>query len=97
VSNQRPAATSASYSSFEVLDYRAGDGMEVALIWDRPRNKAVVATLDRGSGHYFEVPVASAQSALDVFHHPTAYHMVHEAVTRPSSLRADGGRHAEHR
>jgi hypothetical protein len=63
---------------FAELDFRAGDGLEVSLLWERARNAVFVAVLVRccarpQAGQYFEVPVEPDQSALDGFRHPFAY------------------------
>lgn len=42
---------------FAELDFRAGEGVQVALLWERSSNAAVVAVLDRKGGQYFEMPV----------------------------------------
>jgi hypothetical protein len=58
------------------LDYRAADGIEVALFWSKLTNRLWVAVTDTRTGDSFELDVES-DTALDVFHHPYAY-----AVTR---------------
>jgi hypothetical protein len=54
------------------LDYRAGDGIEVALLWSKLTNRLWVAVTDRRTGESFELDV-DAGNALDVFQHPYAY------------------------
>lgn len=54
------------------LDYREGDGLEVALVWYPGRDAIAVKVLDTRTGERFEIPVDPA-SARDAFHHPFAY------------------------
>ena len=61
------------------LDYRAGDGLEVKLLWNPQTNRLSVTVFDSKTGDDFEVEVSSSE-ALDAFHHPYAYaanHGVH--------------------
>ena len=54
------------------LAFRAGDGVEVSLLW-RPRtNRLTVCVVDTKGDDLFEVDVES-RSALDAFEHPYAY------------------------
>lgn len=57
---------------FEVLDSRAGDGIEVWLLWNRGGGALSVLVVDTGSDDTFELPV-EAYEALEVFRHPYAY------------------------
>ena len=57
---------------FEDLCFRANDGIEVALLWQREENRLVVAVNDAATGDSFEIDVASHE-ALDAFEHPYAY------------------------
>ena len=53
------------------LDYRAGDGIEVRLLWNPKTNAVSVWVAEReGSTFEFEVPPGDA---LEAFHHPYAY------------------------
>lgn len=55
------------------LAARDGDGLEVALFWDRDRDGRLwVNVLHKRSGQSFAVEAAPA-NALDVFYHPFAY------------------------
>ena len=54
------------------LDYRASDGVEVALLWDPRTNALTVAVSDDCTGDRFEFGVESSE-ALDAFAHPYAY------------------------
>jgi len=51
---------------------RAGDGVEVALFWNREYNRLTVAVADSRTGSAFEL-AAHPENALDVFYHPSAY------------------------
>ena len=57
---------------FEELCFRANDGIEVALLWQKEENRLVVAVSDAATGDSFEIDVASHE-ALDAFEHPYAY------------------------
>ena len=54
------------------LDYRANDGVEVALLWDRTTDCLAVSVYDGRTGEAFELAVESHE-ALDAFRHPYAY------------------------
>ena len=54
------------------LDYREGDGLEVALVWYPEDDAIAVKVLDTRTGERFEFPVDPA-SARDAFTHPFAY------------------------
>jgi hypothetical protein len=54
------------------LAHRAGDGVEVTLLWSSADNRLTVAVSDSRSGASFELP-ARPESALDVFYHPFAH------------------------
>ena len=54
------------------LDFRASDGLEVALLWHAETNRLTVAVFDSKSGDDFQVEVSSSE-AMDAFHHPYAY------------------------
>ena len=61
------------------LDSRAGDGLEVRLLW-RPHDDAVlVAVADSRSGETFTIEVREGEQPRHVFHHPFAY-----AASRPT-------------
>jgi hypothetical protein len=55
------------------LSSRSSNGMDVALLWRRCDNSAVVAVVDHGMGEAFVVDVHVDDNPLDVFHHPCAY------------------------
>lgn len=54
------------------LAFRANDGVEVTLLWGRRDDRLTVLVEDVKAGESFEV-TATAENALDVFHHPYAY------------------------
>ena len=54
------------------LDFRAGDGVEVSLLWHKPTDRLSVHLHDTKTGESLEVDVA-ADYALDAFQHPYAY------------------------
>ena len=54
------------------LDYRANNGVEVALRWDQRSREVTVEVRDAGSGDEFAFAVDAAD-ALDAFQHPFAY------------------------
>jgi hypothetical protein len=55
------------------LAHRAGDGLEVLLMWDRDDGRLVVIVDDIRKGGSFELVVADGRQALDAFYHPFAY------------------------
>ena len=64
------------------LDYREGDGLEVALVWYPGRDVIAVKVLDTRTGERFEIPVDPA-SARDAFGHPFAYLPEYELYELP--------------
>jgi hypothetical protein len=54
------------------LDFRAGDGLEVTLLWNPETNRVTVSVFDAKTGDDFGIDVDAAD-ALDAFHHPYAY------------------------
>jgi len=54
------------------LAHRAGDGIEVSLIWSEPDDRLTVTVSDSRSGRQFVVE-ADRSNALDVFYHPYAH------------------------
>lgn len=53
------------------LDQRAGDGIEVRLLWNADTKDVLVSVTER-DGLAFEFQVHPTE-ALDAFHHPYAY------------------------
>jgi len=64
--------TTTTSNHLQELAYRATDGVEVGLFWNRATSAVTVVVDDARSGDLFEVEVAP-QNALDAFHHPYAY------------------------
>ena len=54
------------------LASRAGDGVEVALLWRKWDNVLTVCVTDSRTGDAFELD-AHSENALEVFYHPYAY------------------------
>lgn len=54
------------------LDYRAGDGVEVWLLWTESTSRLFVLVVDSKLEDSFELDVDPA-AALDAFRHPYAY------------------------
>jgi hypothetical protein len=55
------------------LDFRAANGVQITLLWDRACGRVWIAVRDEASDHEFEVEVLEGENALDVFRHPYAY------------------------
>jgi hypothetical protein len=56
------------------LDHRVSDGIHVSLLWSPEEDRVFVLVADTRTGEDFTVEVADRSRALDVFHHPYAYH-----------------------
>ena len=54
------------------LAHRAGDGLEISLLWSKRHDLLTVRVSDRRIRDSFVVPVADAEP-LHVFEHPFAY------------------------
>ena len=54
------------------LDRRAGDGLDVSLLWTRSTNRLHVLVHDEKLDEAFELDVDGFE-ALDAFRHPYAY------------------------
>ncbi|MGZ8688230.1 MAG: hypothetical protein ACXWZP_07360 [Gaiellaceae bacterium] len=54
------------------LAHRAGDGIEVTLVWYPQTDSVAVRVTDARTGGSFEVD-APRETALDAFEHPYAY------------------------
>lgn len=55
------------------LDYRATDGVEVALLWYPSNDVVSVQVVDAKANEAFELVLDEHDRPLDVFHHPYAY------------------------
>jgi hypothetical protein len=58
--------------SLKELDFRANDGLEVALLWQADDECLVVEVVDTKVGDAFRLEIAASE-AFDAFHHPYAY------------------------
>lgn len=54
------------------LAHRAGDGIEVSLLWHETEGRLTVICTDERTADWFTLD-ADPENALDVFHHPFAY------------------------
>ena len=59
-------------STMRELAYRAGDDLEVSLLWNRVADTLTVLVADERTGQSFAL-AAPRDRALDVFYHPFAY------------------------
>ena len=59
-------------STYRELAYRAGDGIEIQLLWHQGTDELLVSVSDERRGAYFEL-AARRDQALDVFNHPYAH------------------------
>jgi hypothetical protein len=55
------------------LAHRAGDGIEVRLLWESGGGRLTVLVTDFRSGSCFELVAGNGSEALDAFYHPFAY------------------------
>lgn len=70
------------------LAQRAGDGIEVTLLWTKSTNAVTVVVADSHSAEELEFEVDGSH-ALDAFNHPYAYAVTHRVrSTRASGLAA---------
>jgi hypothetical protein len=67
-----PAQTTHEHDIHE-LEYRAADGVEVALFWVVGTKDLVVVVHDEKSGDVLELAVDRSENAYDVFNHPYAH------------------------
>ena len=59
-------------TTYEELAYRAGDGVEVSLLWSPADGRLTVTVEDAKTDERFSLE-ARADNALEVFYHPYAY------------------------
>jgi hypothetical protein len=81
--------TAQTNGSVRELDFRANDGLEVALLWRAGDEHLIVEVVDTKTPEAFRVEVG-AMEALDAFHHPYAY-----AAFRGIEYSEPGKLHAE--
>jgi hypothetical protein len=55
------------------LDHRAGDGIEVRLLWHEHDDSLQVAVADAKTGDAFVIDIRRRDRARHVFEHPYAY------------------------
>lgn len=80
--------TARAISTFEELDYRENDGIEVSLLWSRADDSMSVVVFDSRADSLFEVPVG-ADEAMDVFRHPFAYEASRSRSVTPLASAGD--------
>jgi hypothetical protein len=68
--------TTQTTGSFEELDYRESDGIEVSLLWSRATNDLSVLVVDTKTDELLELRIRPDE-AMDAFHHPFAYAETH--------------------
>ncbi len=61
-----------SNMTLKELNYRAGDGIEVSLLWSPESGQLAVVVVDEAIGEEFAMEVEPSE-AMEVFHHPFAY------------------------
>ena len=69
------------------LDTRTTDGIEVRLLWHPSQDRVTVTAHDTRSDETVEITVRKDESALDVFHHPSADAAFHGVAPRPRTRR----------
>ncbi len=52
---------------------RSCNGIDIALIWHRCNNTAMVVVVNHRNGERFLLEVDESENALDMYHHPYAY------------------------
>jgi hypothetical protein len=60
-------------ASISELIFRSDNGVDVALLWKRNGNTAIVVVVDHVAGESFLLHVHEGDNPLDMFHHPYAY------------------------
>jgi len=80
--------TTQTTDSFEELDYRESDGIEVSLLWSRATNDLTILVVDTKADELLELRI-QPHEAMDAFHHPFAYA---ESRTVSDSLIAEEAR-----
>jgi hypothetical protein len=61
-----------SHGFLKELDFRASNGLEVALLWQADDERLIVEVVDTRLGDAFRLAIAASE-ALDAFQHPYAY------------------------
>jgi hypothetical protein len=65
-------AASVTDDDWRELASRAGDGLQISLVWSRSADRVKVTVLDERLRESFDIHVDGAD-ALPAFHHPFAY------------------------
>lgn len=65
-------AASVTDDDWRELASRAGDGLQISLVWSRSADRVKVTVLDERLRESFDIHVEGAD-ALPAFHHPFAY------------------------
>ena len=76
--------TTQTTGSFEELDYRESDGIEVSLLWSRATDALSVLVVDTKTDEQLELRVEPSE-ALDAFRHPFAYSDTHALADDPTT------------
>jgi hypothetical protein len=80
------------------LAHRAGDGIEVLLLWEPDDGQLRVVVDDVRTGGSCELVLVDGKQALDAFYHPFAYAAAHDIALsgqrqRGKSVSAEPQRH----
>jgi hypothetical protein len=67
-----PAEADPAHDDWRELASRAGDGLEIALLWSKSTKRVRLTVLDERLDESFDVEVDGAD-ALTAFQHPCAY------------------------
>lgn len=65
-------ADSEKKMTLKELNFRAGDGIEVSLLWSPESGQLAVVVVDQAGGEEFAMEVEPSEAA-EVFKHPFAY------------------------
>ena len=68
------------------LAHRAGDGLDVLLLWDRSDGRLKVVVEDLRNGASFELVLGDGREALDAYYHPFAYAAAHGLADRTQDV-----------
>jgi hypothetical protein len=77
--------TTQTSGSFEELDYRESDGIEVSLLWSRATNDLSVLVADTKTDELLELRI-QPHEAMDAFRHPFAYSASHRVEAADDEL-----------
>jgi hypothetical protein len=72
------------------LAHRAGDGIEVLLLWNGGDGQLRVVVDDHRGGSSFELVAGDGKQALDAFYHPFAYAAARGIAYWTQAQSADG-------